>query len=662
MAGKMKMNKQSRIVLTGVAVAILAIAAVLLTQHLLKEQYLREKYEKAEVSFGYLSLHRSNLAEDFNAKWNWGDGMAFLTGQAFSRVYSELTGRPITPQEFTKIIENGPPSENKSFWQPVEGVDEDVQKRVYHDFVDHRDGDEKDKGRGFYANEYRGEYIGGPDSAGPCLYNTYAANKGYFDQLMYEYHRLHYDEHASNPGESIRDWPYSMLVELCYLFNTGETLDGIFLEAEDYLRFVEDPSGLSCLYFDNNFIGWTAAFVKMMEAGDGNPANAEARGDPGTLKAAGGGYDWDGIRRLLLLGPDQVTGAEFAALAKAYLEMTEYDDIAHFIACGYETRGVGGAGLLMDRDLVLSDTARLINTAVTIYVINRASATVWVGACNPKACGSAEEEGIRRMIENMQVLQIANQVCGAFPENGSREYSKRAMYRGEYDSPYPVRLSKGTDGILMIEAATDARAGGAGAGGDARAGGDAGAGGEMRFRLGKPSQMGFGMYKEGEEKYGEGTDCFWPVYILGAYMTQFGLKVLETDDRAEMAMKSPGVYYAEKSLGRMPVAALPKALFGIAPAFYPFLAVPASAAEKISMEYELAEFLADGEADRNLGSVAGQVNYSTVNCQVVIHHINGRYEPPGEWQTSCKERYKEETGNDADENEEDYLKWRKYNL
>jgi len=131
---------------------------------------------------------------------------------SYADIYKDRYGYEFGAFVFLSLIADGPPPEDIATGRA------EIDRKVYSDFVDHKDGNPNEKGRGYYADEYIKEYIGGPDSEGPCLYKTFVENKEYFDQLMNEDYSEYCTDGKIPFDTDFQQWPRSILLELIAMY------------------------------------------------------------------------------------------------------------------------------------------------------------------------------------------------------------------------------------------------------------------------------------------------------------------------------------------------------------------------------------------------------------------------------------------------------------
>ncbi|MCL1896975.1 MAG: hypothetical protein FWG03_10580, partial [Clostridiales bacterium] len=146
----------------------------------------------------------------------------------------------IDPGQFVRIVINGLPSNYGPDWMPIEDVMENRQRVAYFCFAG-----EKGAYLGWGAKkgiDSARAFAGSAGSKGPCLYKTFAANKAYFDQLMYR------DFPESCVGgvipldTEIIDWPLPMAKILVDMYDAENADDAEDTDDADGAEDTEDAN------------------------------------------------------------------------------------------------------------------------------------------------------------------------------------------------------------------------------------------------------------------------------------------------------------------------------------------------------------------------------------------------------------------------------------
>jgi len=107
--------------------------------------------------------------------------------------------------------------------------------------------------------------------------------------------------------------------------------------------------------------------------------------------------DWDTIEEWFRTPPDELTAAQLAALGAAYLMLSNDEDAAKFLSCGY----VRDASGLPTVAYTLSDTMHVVNYIVEDLALSRTLDAV----CTQNVTGAIGEAD-KMMFERMQMMQI----------------------------------------------------------------------------------------------------------------------------------------------------------------------------------------------------------------------------------------------------------------
>ena len=337
----------------------------------------------------------------------------------------------------------------------------------------------------------------------------------------------------------------------------------------------------------------------------GDVKQAEVQFNADLLKTIDGNYNWTEISRLLALDPEQLTQEQLTALAGVYLGMTKFEDIEHFVASGYGVNTLYDVnGTFIGNYYESTDTFKALTAFVTMYVNGIASNTVWKDKPYDEYYTLETEDQIRHMIENMQVMQIANEVC-CFPQSGSGAFDSNS-----YQSPYPFMLSRDeSTGNLMIQVASGAWAGF-----------------DPPFQLDENSKkyyVGFSNLEEKDNPEGKGTDCHDAVYYLHTLGTNYAILSMGigTDDLKKILQSGGSGLASEAALQD----AMKSVMLDMTTKYFPGFDILYSAGEAYKEAYEKISngmnYLNDERYISGIYALGGGVNFTSINGTDVIHDI-----------------------------------------
>ena len=213
----MKKRTIKTIIIIAVVIIAIIITAVIIDQQKQKKEYLTIAEHQYKWSMFYLKADVNNPPAIHNdGTVDYKSTTTYIIVTTYVNDINRYLEVQINQDQFVQIILNGMPSDNSALWRPLEGIDVDLQKFIYEDFMG-------EFGVNLGWGDYMGfdsarAFAGFPTSTGPCLYKTFLAHKEYFDRLMNEAWPEYCVDGEIPLDTDIMEWPLPLAMELVDMF------------------------------------------------------------------------------------------------------------------------------------------------------------------------------------------------------------------------------------------------------------------------------------------------------------------------------------------------------------------------------------------------------------------------------------------------------------